>query len=348
MSAAAEAVRLADLEAQALPSLARGLGASGILLYQYDARGAPMGLGGSLVAGLSSYSPELFAEDPVQHALLRIPTATVGLITLDKVQLAPQRFHRSAAYADWYRRHDVEFLLGVWLTDLHYGAPGMTGLLITRSAREVDFDDRTYERMHHALPAFAAAARRASRLAAVEEERRVLEVAFAGDAAPPRLVLDGRGAVRFCSARAARLLGWTRGGAAPDPLVDAAVRLRALAAGDPATAPFSVVLPLPDGRRVVAALSIARSSTGEPVIAVELGPTGLAPARLAAFAARHGLTRAEAQVLNVLAEGTSNGEIARRLYVSVETVRTHVARLLAKLDVGSRTEAAVRLRSDGD
>jgi DNA-binding NarL/FixJ family response regulator len=54
----------------------------------------------------------------------------------------------------------------------------------------------------------------------------------------------------------------------------------------------------------------------------------------------------EREVLNLLAMGSSNAEIANRLYVSTETVKTHVAHVLRKLDVpnrGSAVEKAARL-----
>lgn len=54
------------------------------------------------------------------------------------------------------------------------------------------------------------------------------------------------------------------------------------------------------------------------------------------------LTPRELQVLHLLAEGLSNKQIAKRLEVSEHTAKFHVAAILSKLGVESRTEAAMR------
>jgi DNA-binding CsgD family transcriptional regulator len=60
-----------------------------------------------------------------------------------------------------------------------------------------------------------------------------------------------------------------------------------------------------------------------------------------------GISERELQVLEHLAAGRSNKEIANRLEVSPNTVKTHVARLFEKLQVRRRTEAILRARELG-
>lgn len=56
------------------------------------------------------------------------------------------------------------------------------------------------------------------------------------------------------------------------------------------------------------------------------------------------LTEREREVLQLLAAGASNGEIARRLVLSLGTVKKHVSNICGKLEVQSRTQAIARAR----
>ena len=78
----------------------------------------------------------------------------------------------------------------------------------------------------------------------------------------------------------------------------------------------------------------------------ELGITRV-PRRPTADTRAHpaGLTRRQADVLALIADGLTNAEIADRLVLSVRTVDTHVAAILDRLGVRSRREAAAVART---
>ncbi|TDB86372.1 response regulator transcription factor [Actinomadura sp. KC216] len=84
------------------------------------------------------------------------------------------------------------------------------------------------------------------------------------------------------------------------------------------------------------------------------GDSLLFPAAIRELAARHApsggadaarwhgqLTEREADVLRLMAKGRSNAEIAEDLFVSPQTVKTHVGNILAKLQARDRTQAVI-------
>ena len=53
----------------------------------------------------------------------------------------------------------------------------------------------------------------------------------------------------------------------------------------------------------------------------------------------HGLSARETEVMSLIADGQTNGQIAARLFLAEKTVKNHVRRIYSKLGVGSRPAA---------
>jgi NarL family two-component system response regulator LiaR len=84
--------------------------------------------------------------------------------------------------------------------------------------------------------------------------------------------------------------------------------------------------------------SIERIMAGERV-GFEVDPAARTAPRLVDLSDR------ESEVLALIAKGLTNAQIADELYLSIETVKTYVKRLYAKLDVHNRAQAAVAASS---
>ncbi|MPZ90184.1 MAG: response regulator [Actinobacteria bacterium] len=88
------------------------------------------------------------------------------------------------------------------------------------------------------------------------------------------------------------------------------------------------VIGLAEGRNV-----ISPSVVSVVFDALREGPDGTEPEGPAA------LTEREAEIMNLLAQGRSNGAIATELFISEKTVKNHINRIYSKLGVANRAEA---------
>jgi DNA-binding NarL/FixJ family response regulator len=105
---------------------------------------------------------------------------------------------------------------------------------------------------------------------------------------------------------------------------------------------------------------LKRARPEEIVAAIRTVVTGeslLFPAAIRRLAAQHApsgdglaganLTEREREVLRLMAGGLSNVEIAGELYLGIQTVKTHVGNVLAKLGARDRTQAVIRAYDSG-
>ncbi|MBO2437872.1 response regulator transcription factor [Actinomadura nitritigenes] len=95
---------------------------------------------------------------------------------------------------------------------------------------------------------------------------------------------------------------------------------------------------LKDATREQLADAVRAAARGETVLAPRVAQRLVARMRQPAPVA---LTAREAEVLDAVADGLSNAEIGRRLVIAEATVKTHLLRVFAKLDVSDRTRAVV-------
>jgi DNA-binding NarL/FixJ family response regulator len=97
--------------------------------------------------------------------------------------------------------------------------------------------------------------------------------------------------------------------------------------------------------RAIRAVSRGEALFG-PAIAAQL-TTFFNAAGSKTVAAFPELTQREREVLELLAQGMSNQEIAGRLVIAVKTVRNHLSNIFSKMQVADRVEAIIRARDAG-
>jgi DNA-binding NarL/FixJ family response regulator len=101
---------------------------------------------------------------------------------------------------------------------------------------------------------------------------------------------------------------------------------------------------LKDASPAELAEGVRAAARGETVLAPSVASTLVRQVRSPAPPA---LSAREAEVLRLVARGLTNADIGRELYIAEATVKTHLLRAFAKLDVADRTAAVTRAMSHG-
>lgn len=94
----------------------------------------------------------------------------------------------------------------------------------------------------------------------------------------------------------------------------------------------------------VLGLIVGQRLTTQPVVAITNNITPVVSVDKSE-AIKAGISKRELEVLQLMAQGLSNNEIAEKLFISLSTVKTHSLNLYVKLDVKRRTQAAQKARN---
>jgi DNA-binding CsgD family transcriptional regulator len=327
-----EALSRAELADGALAVLARALHLEFAACYEET----PGGLSGAspdhLPAILGDYVPYV-ATDPL-HALKQrgLPPIAVMTRLVDRDVL-----RRSAVYNEFYTPMR---LIHHAILRLDRKGATVSGIVLCRGERRGDFDSAEVRLLGRLLPPLSAAARRFLRFETTVSRVSLLERLLDGADPAPRFVVDADGAVVWRSppmqaAFSSVLDTLTR----DHPVIRAAM---ALCRG--ATADVAHEVACAD-RLFKAELTLVRTGPELPLVEARLRDD---PAhRFGRWCAEHGLTPGEVAVLRQLARGANNQGIARALFISANTVRTHLNRIFKKLGTTSRLETVVAARAAG-
>jgi len=338
---------LSDLERTCLEGLQRLVGASGVTLFSFERQGH-MRLQGPGADALQEYPTQVFRDDPIRLWNLSLPGTTFLAIGhgFDK-----QQFLRSRANAEFYVPREMGRMCGIWPTGLPFGQDGMFGLMVWLPTWSRHFARAGLQRLERLEAPLRAAASRVRRFRAAEAQTAALYALLEGQKRP-LLLWSPEGQLTWVSTAAdAELRGRLRRSELDAAAAAAWKQLHSVDrhsvsehAADAATQEALLGRP----RRVTSAegrlLSVefywVPDGEGRPWLVAELLSRGEAQSLIET------LTNAELRVLRLLSDGLSNREISDRLQVSIETVKTHVQRVLGKLRVSSRSKAAHLLRQE--
>ena len=339
--AAAQLESLDQVHDHVVPELARLTGASLVFAY----------VGGAQEQGVRAYlparTPDLIADYFTEYAgecpLRKVKDVASGRVVATTLLYGYARLAKTRVYNELWRPWGFDHHLALRADDARGGAArDSIGFMINRDRRRGEYTPAELRFFEAVAPTLAGALRRAARFehqAATVAALEALLVRGAGGA--DQVVLDADARVLYVHARpeaepAVRALREPR-----HPVRAAALRLVRAREDDPPLALEHTVAV--GAQRWQASLELRRGPRdGRPLVIVTL-TSKAAPSAWAAW----GLTRAEEAILRALVEGGSNADIGRALFISPETVRTHLTRIYRKLGVRSRLEAVVAARVRG-
>ena len=334
-----ESSSLSDLGENILPQLENLLAATGSLIYRGNTNGGLLPIAGSLSHILPKYDHEYLGKDPIQIALQQKRPK------LQQVSLLPEwkKYLNSSVYHDFAKPNHVEDFFHITLGDGSFNGTDMVAIMLTRAKSQGKYEEIHGLLLARLLPALEALVRRHSRMEFRFNTFSLMETMLEFQN-PFCLALNLKGSLLWSSKRASNLLKLLGKGKneIPGELVEIARNFHELFyhKSPKILPPATVVLSVPNSKPVKTEIRLSRTNSGEPFLIVEFDPALYSPT-IDALAQESDLTPSEAKVLRLMALGMSNREISKFLFISFATVRTHVGRILSKLGVHSRVQAAL-------
>lgn len=334
-----EAVDLGDLGSNVLPLLDALLDTSTSLLYRYNERGEMVPIAGNLSSVVPIYGEEYFENDPLQDTLRQFNPILLQASKMPNWE----EYAASPAYNECAVPNGANHFLRLRIS--HHGMyeEGMVAIILARNFRQPDFNERERILVGSLIPSLETFARRNERLEERLKAQPFVESLLEG-AQGPTVVLDAKGTFVWASERAEALLGIGAKGSkgVPEALEKAAFRLGELLEKKSKfdIPPAKVDISRGNESPLRGELRLTQSRNGAYCVVAEFeDPEGAS--RLAEIIAPYKLSKAETQVLKLISLGLSDREIAARQFVSPATVHSHVNRILSKLGVTSRLQAAL-------
>lgn len=334
-----------DIAREVMPLLADGFGACAGLHYRIEPDATLSSAPGPEASWfLDAYNARYLGRDPLQVVKRRSERRV--LVTSSLVD--PVVLRRSEIYNELYAAADIEHHLVLRLTSRRYGLPGTECIVLGRTRFQESWDAEELRAAERVLPPLTAAARRARRWESMSSSVRALEALLDSIAQKPCILCSADGAIVWASRPAREALDRDKAGRVREELAHAARTFAELGAHGRRAASGA-----PDGRFVskvrpdiAGELSFLGTPDGSFVLFLldQLVMSSYLAARLAS---RYGLSPAEIRVACSLGKGLTNQQIARELFLSKETVRTHLGSIFRKLGVRSRTQAALEILKGG-
>lgn len=340
--AAAASNTLEALAERAIPNLADLFNASVVEYFLLCRDGGMRGFSAPGAQELtSSYSQEFLADDPLHQVKLERPAPVMIPTRL----VTRKAWTSSTVYAHVYRPARIEHLLVAHFTAADQHGDGI-GVAIGRSRAAGDFTSASTLLMKKLFPALAVASQRLKVNHAATEHALGLCALLEQSQQRAAVVLYDRHAARvWQSSLAGRYDELIAAIDARHPVGIAMRQLSRGGLGDSFDLPAAQLrhMCFIDGQAVLATLQLLSSSEGQ-FVAVTFNDA-VEGASFGHWMHVFGLTRMECTVLAELTQGLSNSEIARKLFISPSTVRTHLEHIFRKLRVSSRLQAVVKAQS---